>query len=164
MPFMTPFLPYILGALLIANGIGFGGWWITAKRFDHYKVEVQAREVETKMAAAEALRKASTLNDALVAQVVRAERQMLEAERSANDEIRKLTTGRKCLDGRVVRVLNGSGGGVSAPGGKPVSAHESASSDTDVAVWISGCKRGYDTCRGRLEAIAAFYESQDQEK
>lgn len=164
MPFLTPFLPYVLAALLLTNLFSAGGWWINSKRFASYKVDVQAREIETKMAAAEALRKASVLNDALVAQVVRAERQLLETERSANDEIRKLTTGRKCLDGRVVRVLNGSGGGVSAPGGKPVSAHESASSDTDVAVWISGCKRGYDTCRGRLEAIAAFYESQDQEK
>ena len=40
---------------------------------------------------------------------------------------------------------------------EPVSAAAAFATDTDVGLWAAGARRAYDTCRGRLQAIADFY-------
>ncbi|NTZ82373.1 hypothetical protein FCJ61_04905 [Burkholderia metallica] len=83
----------------------------------------------------------------------------LEASRA----LARLTTGRTCLDGRVVRVLNGTdtnsaADDVRATASTPDAANEPAATDTDVAGWINHAKGEYETCRARLGALIDFEE------
>lgn len=93
-----------------------------------------------------------------------------------NREIDRLSTGRRCLDGALVRVLNtGPGqqlrGDVSTATGGAVRPDGSAGADTDdrwystdrdIAVWINRCQSGYDTCRARLDKLNDYYKGRPQ--
>lgn len=164
MPFLTPYFGWIIVALLCTNLIGFGGWWAEHASHKMTKADYVAQEAAEEQANLAKLRRAELINAALVQQVVRVERQLIALEQEKNDEIRNLTTGRRCLDQRVVRVLNGSGYGVSTPVAGPAPTDGPAATDTDVAIWINGCRRAFDTCRGRIDAIADFYMQQDAKK
>jgi len=61
-------------------------------------------------------------------------------------------------------VLNGPAIGLHAPGvpeapGGVVPADGAFATDTDVGLWIAGAQRSYNTCRGRLQAVADFYST-----
>lgn len=87
-----------------------------------------------------------------------ADRETLTQEKT--DALRRLTTGRRCLDADAVRVLNAASlkpTGVPDAAYQPVSADAAFATDTDVGLWAAQARRAYDTCRGRLQAIADFY-------
>jgi hypothetical protein len=77
-------------------------------------------------------------------------------------EIKRLTRDRPCLDAPVVRLLNASPGlpagrqSVPPPAGGSADPDAGPATDTDVAVWINGARKQYDTCRSRLDALIDF--------
>lgn len=93
-----------------------------------------------------------------------------------NREIDRLATGRLCLDGGLVRVLNRSpaaqrGGDLPQAASLAVRPDGSAAAgaddgqfatDRDVSGWINLARTRYDTCRAKLDAIRLFHEGKGQ--
>lgn len=161
----------LIAALAIfVFGLG-SGWMINGWRkdaaFEHAESERQTAAAQAAIENAKMLADAQDRGDMLVARVAAAEMQRDRITEEKNREIRRLTVGRPCLDGAAVRLLNQSADGLRLAGPVPQAASESLSTDaafatdTDVGVWIGQCKRGYDTCRGRLQGIAEFYDKHE---
>lgn len=148
--------------------------WRADKRISQAETAAQKRYSD---AATENLRKlvtAQETGDFLLARTTGLEETIRAFAEEKNHEIAKLTAGRACLGGAVVRVLNstqGAGGRAGLVSQAAVDAVSAAAAvgqdpdqqgdfatDTDVAIWISQCQRGYETCRGRIQAINDFYE------
>ncbi len=152
-----------VAALLFAAGWQVEGWRKDAEieRIERAHAEQRARDA---VAAADEIRAAVRRGDELAARVAAAESTRDTALQETQDALRRVTTGRPCLGGAAVRLLNESAGlrpaGVPAPAGQPAGADAAAASDTDVAQWAASCVRHYDTCRGRLAAIAEFHQEQ----
>lgn len=77
-------------------------------------------------------------------------------------EIKRLATGRPCLNAGLVGLLNGAGGtapaAVPETAGQPAAADAAAASDSDVAGWIDHAQRQYDACRDRVQALSDFHQ------
>lgn len=116
--------------------------------------ERQAREQLQAQAA-----RGDALTQRLAEQQAVAYRQAQEKDRA----IHALTTGRPCLDARLVGVLNGTGGAsvvadpVPTPTGSAAPADASVATDTDVAHWASDARQQYDACRASLDALIDWY-------
>lgn len=152
-----------VAALLFGAGWQVEGWRKDAEieRIERAHAEQRARDA---VAAADEIRAAVKRGDELAARVAAAEATRDTALQETQDALRRVTTGRPCLGGAAVRLLNAAPGirqaGVPAPAGQPAGADAAAASDTDVAQWAASCIRHYDTCRGRLAAIAEFHQEQ----
>lgn len=156
-------LAVVLGAFFAGLG---AGWDVTRV---HYAAEIadtqRARAQEEASAATAAtarLQAAQRRGDALETRLAGLEADRQTQTRKHANEIERLTTGRPCLNGGTVRLLNQPGPGirlglVPAPAGEPPAADAAAASDTDVAGWIDGTRQQYDTCRGRLQALIDWH-------
>jgi hypothetical protein len=128
--------------------------------------DIADRENQATAAALARFKAAQARGDALESRLATAEAarktQALEHAR----ELKRLTTGRPCLNAGTVRLLNepterdfsavlpATTGGTDATDG-------ASASDTDVAGWIDGARRQYDVCRGRLGALIDWYQGGD---
>ena len=153
----------LVAALIFAAGWLAEGWRKDAEigRLERAHAEERARDAE---AAAEDIAAAVKRGDALAARVAAAETARDTALEETRDALRKVTTGRPCLSGPAVRLLNDPAGlrqPVPAPAGQPALADAAFATDTDVALWAAAARRSYDTCRGRLDAIADFYPKEE---
>lgn len=119
----------------------------------------QAQAVATARAAdVETLKLAKRHGDALTLQLQVTESTLTKKQKELHDAIRTQTTGRACLSGSVVSLLNNSGSTdgsahlpASTSGDAP--ADGAAASDTDVADWAANARTQYDICRARLNAL-----------
>lgn len=151
----------VVALLLFAAGWMTEGWRKDAEieRIERAHAEQRARDAEAATAEIEA---AVKRGDQLAARVAAAESTRDIALQETQDALRKVTTGRPCLNAAAVRLLNQSAGlkpePLPAPAGQPVGADATFATDTDVAQWAAGAIRHYDTCRGRIQAVADFYE------
>lgn len=115
---------------------------------------------DTAVAVTENMIAAQRLANALESKLAASEQTRLSQQLEHQREIKRLTTGRPCLNGGTVRLLNSSAG--IQPAAVPESASEppaedaAAASDTDIAGWIDHAIRQYETCRGRLGALIDF--------
>lgn len=151
----------LIALAIFAAGLAVEGW-----RKDAEIAQInEQHQAEKARATQETLGRVSAANkrsDGLAEQLAQAEaaRQTLAQEHYR--EIQRLTTGRACLSGAVVRLLN-EPAGLRINGALPQAVREpvrddaAAATDTDVALWADFARRSYDTCRGRLQAIADFY-------
>lgn len=154
----------ILGAAaaIFAAGWLVGGWRKDAEiaRLEQHYAQAQAADAQMNMRA---LNHARGVADAAYARLAAAENTLEKLNQEKANAIRSLTVGRRCLDRAAVRVLNGplptglNVGAAAEATGDPVPADAPFATDTDVGLWIGQCQRGYETCRGRLAAIADFY-------
>ncbi len=161
---------------VVAAAIFFAGWAVEGwrKSAEISRLETAHANAVTKEATKNAavLEEAQARGDQLALSLAARESTLTIFAEEKNREIAKLTSGRRCLDADAVRVLNtpnGAGrvGGLASPATGVVLRTDAAiaapaddgtfASDTDVAGWIGLCQRSYDTCRGRLDAIADFY-------
>lgn len=121
------------------------------------------------------LRAAQARGDFLEEQLAKSERARETQREEHAREIKRLTTGRPCLNAGTVRLLNQSGSGIQpvpvpAPAGGAPAADGAAApdpfepeeaevaTDTDVALWIDGAKGQYETCRSRLQALIDWWK------
>ena len=129
------------------------------------KVQRDNATLETKAAEAalarlqEAQARGDALEERLAVEEASRQSQALEHAR----EIKRLTTGRPCLNAGTVRLLNEPALGVRAPAlPAPASGAAAegapAASDTDVAGWIDGTRHQYDACRSRLDALIDWHQ------
>lgn len=152
----------VLGAaaLIFAAGWAVEGW----------RMEARIAELEADRAKAAESTSQNNLNqvvagqvrgEEIVASLTAEENQRTSTQEEIKREIRSLSSGRPCLAGAAVRLLNlpdgSKPGAVAKAAAEPLPAHAAAASDFDVAEWAIQCKSGYDTCRGRIQAIHDFY-------
>ena len=153
----------VAGLALAAAAIG--GASLMADHKNAVISEIHRQQAEDEATAAKAatalLTAAEHRNDVLLARVSASESTLQAQTEEKNDAIRRLTVGRPCLGSAAVRVLNQSAGikpaAMPAASAGLLSDDATFATDTDVGVWINTCQRGYDTCRGRLQAIADFF-------
>ena len=174
-PFNTSRLNVPLAALVLAGisalAAGGGGYALGHRlakadgdaalaklQRDHATRETKAAE-----AALARLQEAQARGDALEARLAAEEASRQTQAQEHAREIKRLTTGRPCLNAGTVRLLNEPTGRpgaatVSATPGGATAADAPAASDTDVAGWIDNAKHQYDTCRGRLDALIDWHQ------
>lgn len=159
MPFLSPIAVWALIGLLFTNLVTLTLWRVEVAHHSLTKTEHAEQAVKAAEAATARLEEAAKLNHRIISEVNRQELEIKRLNKEKNDAIRKLTTGRPCLGSRAVGMLNGTDAGP-LPDARPgaVSADGAFASDTDVASWAADAIAAYDTCRGRLAGIAAFYE------
>lgn len=151
----------VFAVLIFAAGWAVEGWRKDAEidRIERAHAEQRARDAEV---AAEEITAATKRGNELAARAAAAEATRDTALQETQDALRKITTGKPCLSGAAVRLLNQSNGikppDLPAAPGQPAGADAAFATDTDVAQWAAYAIRSYDTCRGRLDAIADFYK------
>ncbi|MDR2187005.1 MAG: hypothetical protein LBE62_03010 [Azonexus sp.] len=156
-PWARVALVAVVAALCFAAGWMVEGWRKDVE-ISALKFEQQRQRGEALNAALLRLSAANKANEKLVADLAAADNARTQLAEEKNREIRRLSTGRRCLDAAVVRVLNADAAASLPPArSEPVPADAAFASDTDVALWARACRDRYDTCRGRLEAINTFY-------
>lgn len=152
-----------VAALLFAAGWQVQGWRKDGEidRIERAHAEQRARDAEAASAEIEA---AVKRGNELAARVTSAESTRDIALQETQDALRKVTTGRPCLTAAAVRLLNQPAGlkpePLPAAAGQPAGADAAFATDTDVGQWASAAIRHYDTCRGRLAALAEFHQEQ----
>lgn len=148
-------------ALLFAAGWVTEGWRKDAEidRIERAHAEQRARDAEV---AAEEITAATKRGNELAARAAAAEATRDTALEETRNALRKVTTGKPCLSGAAVRLLNESGGLKAADlpttPGQPVGADAAFATDTDIALWAAHARRSFDTCRGRVDALREFFE------
>lgn len=155
---------------LIGVAIFAAGWAVEGFRMGGQIADLQRERAEIERKAAEDNAADLTLaierGDRLVEKLTATELARNELAQEKDDAIRRLTVGRRCLDSAAVRLLNDAmptgikAGDAPQAARQPVPADAGFATDTDVGIWVGQCQRAYDTCRGRLDAIADFYNNE----
>jgi prophage endopeptidase len=106
----------------------------------------------------ETLKLSKRHGDALTLQLQVTESTLTKKEKELHDAIRAQTTGRACLSGRTVSLLNNSGttdGSTHLPAtsASTAAADGAFATDTDIAQWAANARTQYDICRARLNAL-----------
>jgi hypothetical protein len=151
-----------LVTLVFGAGWAVNGWRMGAKiaALEQSYFEAQAQAAQDN---ARTLATAHQRGDALALRLAARENALTTLAQEKHREIARLTTGRPCLDSAAVRLLN-EPAGIKLPRPtpetprEPVRADAAFATDTDVGQFIAVAQRSYDTCRGRLDAIADFYQ------
>ena len=162
--------------LFIAGAL-FGGAWVANEKnaeIASIKADQASAIAKAATAARDRLQAAIQRSDELETRLAEAEQDRQQQSREHALEIKRLTTGRPCLNAGTVRLLNQSGTGAHPAVmpeaiGKPAAADAAAgpdtdvrtggaaATDTDVASWIDTAKRQYGTCRDRLQALIDWW-------
>lgn len=143
-------------------GFAIAGKWgeIKVSRLESAHAQQQAA-AET--AARQRLESAQALGDRLSARLSVTESAFNKKTLEVSREAARRTTGRPCLDGRVVGLLNRpapDAGPVPQAAAAPDAADGAVATDTDVAGWIGNAQGQYATCRARLGALIDFEEGE----
>lgn len=151
-------------ALLFATGWQVNGWRKNTEIARIERAHADERVRDAVESAAE-LKAAVDIGNALAATASAAEAARDTALQETQYALRKTTTGKPCLSGATVRLLNDPAGLRSAElpsaAGQPAGADAAAASDTDVALWAAFARRSYDTCRGRIDALNEFFKKEN---
>lgn len=159
---LTPRLIGLFGAFLcgcLLAGYVVGGMKdadLYRLKSDHAKAQAKA-ESEARQRLEEAMHRGDKLAGQLVVTESALNKKTLEVSR----EVARLTTGRNCLDGAAVRLLNSprdSGGTVPEAPIQSDAEDGAFASDSDVAGWIANAQGQYETCRARLGSLIDYWE------
>lgn len=115
----------------------------------------------TSEAAALKLKAAVALGDALTTTLAVRQQTIDQLSKEKRNALQKVTTGRACLGGPALRLLN------TAPGltvadlppatGSAAAEDGAAASDTNIATWATDVGAQYETCRNRLDALIDWH-------
>ena len=154
-------LPYVLVAAVSA---AIAGGWMQS----HYQARIAAMErdkaTEITTARREDIRVINAAigrADTLTQRLQTAENILSKRDLELKHAIASKTTGRACLSGDVVRLLNQSGAknrGPDLPASTAITAAADGAfaTDTDVAEWANNARTQYEICRARLDALIDF--------
>ena len=111
--------------------------------------------------AKEALQAATARGDTLSGQLLRQEDQIIQLKTEKLHAIALSTTGRPCLSGATLRLLNQTPG-LSVQGLPPatsgvVAANEPVASDTNIAQWAADAGAQFEVCRARLNTLIEWH-------
>jgi hypothetical protein len=160
----------VMAALVLASALFAAGWAVEDWRMSAEISDLKAQQAESdrQVTALNTQRLVEGIRrgEALQTRVANNENQLEQLTQEKSRETQRLTTGRPCLGGAAVRVLNArtlpaSTGAIPETASDPLSANDGFASDTDIGLWIGQAQRAYDACRGRLNAIADFYAAEE---
>lgn len=168
-----------LGALAFSAGLALAGpaaWYVGRLPLQAELATNQATEAQQKFHAAErtaeVLQAASARGDALSTTLAQRQSQIDQLNRSRRDALPKVTTGRTCLDGPSLRLLNGAPGlrvsgfaasasSVATESGAaaadPNSEAGRVSTDQDIGTWVLDAGATFEVCRTRLDALIDWH-------
>lgn len=155
----------LLAAVFLA-GCAIEGWRKDAEIANLKRATAQEK-ANAAVLALHRLQQSQARGDVLAARLNESQAAIDSLAQEKENAIRRLTARRPCLGGAAVRVLNqpvaAQPSAVPTAASEPVADDAAFATDTDVGIWIAGCRRDYDTCRGRLQAIADFFTDQPTE-
>lgn len=166
-------------------GAALGGWAGHALTRNHYTSQIATQQAEAErvkreavQAALDQVKAARAAGDAAQAGLAAALATNAQLTQERDDAIAKVTTGRACLRGPALRVLNGAPGlrvsglvpstaagaaaADAAAGGYPGGATEQVDdggpvvTDTGIARWALRAGNQYEQCRQRLDALIDY--------
>lgn len=131
----------------------------------HYEARIATLERDQAQAISKAraqdiadLKAAKVHGDDLTARLQTAEKTLSLKDQELKHAIASKTTGRACLSGNVVRLLNqpaaeNRAAELPTPAASTAAADGAFATDTDVAEWAANARTQYDICRARLNAL-----------
>lgn len=158
-------LNWVIVLALSFCSAGFGAGWYTGRAPLHTQIAEQkaVRATEQFRVAerhAQVLQDAQDRGDALSGKLLQTESQVNQLKRDRRDAVKQVTTGRPCLYGPALRLLNSAPGlsvaAVPAPAGGAAAEGAAVATDTDIAGWAIDAGAQYEVCRTRLDALIDF--------
>ena len=111
--------------------------------------------------AAQALQTAQDRGDALTNTLAQRQASIDQLTREKRHAVSTVTTGRACLDGPALRLLNGAPGlrvaGLPPATSGAAAADAPIATDTDITGWSIDAGAKYETCRARLDALIDWH-------
>jgi hypothetical protein len=144
-------------ALVLALCTAAGGFVAGTSVADNACAAAQAKQLQ---AALQAQQAATTRGDVLTRSLLQQQSQIDVLKLEAHRAITQATTGRTCLGGAALRVLNSAPGitvDLPAPASSAAAAGGAVSTDTDIALWVADTGAAYDVCRARLDALIDWH-------
>ncbi len=141
-----------LGAALVAGALGFFG----GIEWQQGREAIALNEARGKLA--DHARSADTKAINHAAEITRLNHQL----GSTRAQLFSLSSGRDCLSGRAVRLLNNPGAAVPGAAGEPARAPEAFATDRDVGDALAICRAGYDRLSAQLNAILDIEDSRQR--
>ena len=154
-------------------GCAFAHWWNADEAADaraelaDLNVKHSGELAQVRAAALTRLQTAQARSDALQIALGDTEQRLSATQKDTQREIERNTTGRACLNGRTVGLLNRAAADrtatLPAPGSEPVAEDAAAAADTevatdtDVATWANQAIEQYNACRARLGALIDWF-------
>lgn len=159
-------------ALVPALAVAVSGWlgWQLGRAPLALALERQSRvtaqaQADASATYAKALRTAQERGDALTRSLAQRQQEISKLQKDKRDALDSLTTGRLCLDGPALQLLDSAPGlsvadlpaatGGAAATGAAAGAY---SSDRDVARWAVDAGAAFEVCRSRLDALIDWNE------
>lgn len=161
---IQPWLLVIIACCVFLLGLKMG-YAIGDAKASKLETQQANTERDAVKSALERLVASGKRADALETKLNAAEAQRLTQSQEHQREIKRLTTGRPCLNRGTVRLLNRAPvipAAVPETASRPVAEDAAAATDTDVAEWIDHAIDQYDTCRDRLGALIDFEQGDPQ--
>ncbi|MFZ6655647.1 hypothetical protein [Undibacterium sp. TJN19] len=169
------FKAYWTQMLLFVVGVSMGGFashvYDTAQvakvRIELADVNAKhsSEEAQSANAAIERLQLANQKANSLQTALDITEQRLAITQTEMNREIQRNTSGRACLNGRTVSLLNSAAASGTQPTTLPNTTSGAAetstgfTTDTDIANWINNATTQYNTCRARLDALIDWHLS-----
>lgn len=156
-PFSSPFSWPVGLALMLAWGSA--GYW--AGDYNRNNAWL-AKQAVAEREAREALEAAQERGDSLSSALLHQEDLIIEFKTEKLNAISKSTTGRACLGGATLRLLDKAPGlsvsNLPPPTSGVAEASEPVATDTDVSVWISDAGARFEVCRNRLDTLIEWHD------
>lgn len=155
------FLLLVAGFLIL--GLALGRLTLHAQMASLRQTHSETAKLQA-LAAARTLQAAQQYGDTLTHALAQRQTQIDQLTREKTHAINRLATGRACLSGAAVRVLNSAT--EAAPAGlEPVpetpsgaaDAGEAFATDADVGHWAVDARARFDACRARLDALIDWH-------
>ncbi|MEY4593563.1 MAG: hypothetical protein RIR18_2458 [Pseudomonadota bacterium] len=152
--------------LILLAALGFiTGWTAESWRSEAQISTLKSTYANSQRVASEQsvkrLDEANQRADIALAALQNREQVFLQLTQEKDRELRRLTTGSRCLGSAAVRVLNSTSTNQPLPmpeaTSQPVSTDTAFATDTDVGIWINNTQQAYESCRGRIQAIADYF-------
>ena len=157
---MTPFTAPFLWSLGLALMLAWGGAGYWAGDYNRNNAWLAKQTIAERQAKDE-LQEAQNRGDSLSAKLLRQEDLIIKFKTEELNAIRKTTTGRACLGGATLRLLDKSTGisvsNLPPPTSGAAEASEPVATDTDISVWIGNAGADYEVCRTRLDALIEWH-------
>ncbi len=158
----------LCGALLGGGVSWLVSGWINSVQMAAIKTEQAEDAAIASQLSLDRLSATQAKADALSARLAKTEFELTQTTLEKSDAIKKITTGRTCLNSATVGLLNRAREttttAVPEPPGTSVATSTAIATDTDVAGWIAAAQGSYETCRARLDALINFYIPEDGRK
>jgi len=154
----------LCGALLGGGFSWLVSGWINSVQLAAIKTEQAEDAAIASQLSLDRLSATQAKADGLSARLAKTEFELNQTTLEKSDAIKKLTTGRACLNSATVGLLNRARetttAAVPEPPGPSVAESTAIATDTDVAGWIVTAQGSHETCRARLNTLIDFYTPQ----